>query len=122
MKKILKISLVGIIAFFTSCSSMTPIEVNNTLPNLTKSTFLTQLQADEASQTNKCKVLSKNRTYVAPIGFSAKDDLKNGARGIDEWVALDGGNAYVLKNFKWITVDQNGSTQLHLDFDTLKCE
>jgi len=32
------------------------------------------------------------------------------------------GNTYVLKSYKWITVDQNGGTQLHIDFDTMPCE
>ena len=68
------------------------------------------------------KYLVKGRNYVAPIGFSVKDDLKYGAQGIDEWVKLDGGNAYILTNYKWVTVDQNGATQLHMEFDTLKCE
>lgn len=101
---------------------MTPLEVNNTLPSLTKSKYLTQSTIEEANNTNKCKYLVKGRSYVAPIGFSTKDDLRNGAKGIDEWVQLDGGNAYVLKNFKWVTVDHNGSTQLHVDFDTVTCE
>jgi hypothetical protein len=109
--------------FFASCSSsMTPVEVSNALPTLTKSKYLTQSLSEESVNSNKCKYLTKDRNYVAPIGFLPKDDLRNGAKGIDEWVQLDGGNAYVLKNFKWLTVDNNGSTQLHIDFDTLICE
>jgi len=50
------------------------------------------------------------------------DDLIYGAKGIDEWVKLDGGNAYVLTNYKWVTVGNQGATQLYLEFDTLKCE
>ncbi|MEO7308324.1 MAG: hypothetical protein ABIR78_03395 [Ferruginibacter sp.] len=119
----IKLNLIGVILFLTSCAtSMSPIEVNNKLPTLTKSKFISQAQAEELIKTNKCKYLVKNRTYVAPMGLSTKDDLKYGAKGIDEWVKLDGGNAYVLKNYKWITVDQNGSTQLHIDFDTILCE
>ena len=64
----------------------------------------------------------KGRNYVAPIGFLPKDDLRNGAKGIDEWVKLDGGNSYVLTNYKWVAVDNNGSSQLHIDFDTMLCE
>jgi hypothetical protein len=101
---------------------MTPIEVNNKLPTLTKSKFISQSQAEEIVNTNKCRYLVKNRYYAAPIGLSTMGDLKNGAKGIDEWVKLDGGNAYLLRNYKWITVDQNGSTQLHVDFDTMICE
>jgi len=101
---------------------MTPVEVSNALPTLTKSKYLTQSLTEESVNTNKCRYLTKDRKYVAPIGFLPKDDLRNGAKGIDEWVQLDGGNAYVLKNFKWLTLDNNGSTQLHIDFDTLICE
>jgi hypothetical protein len=56
------------------------------------------------------------------MGLSSKNDLKHAARGIDEWVQLDGGNAYVLKNYQWVTVDLFGSTQLHVEFDTMLCE
>lgn len=116
----------GIIFLFISCAtfatSMSPIEVNSTLPTLTKSKLISQAEVDEFVKANKCKYLVKNRNYVAPIGFTTKDDLKNGAKGIDEWVNIDGGNSYVLKNFEWTTVDQNGATQLRLEFDTLLCE
>ncbi|MCX7550286.1 hypothetical protein [Xanthomarina sp. F2636L] len=100
---------------------MTPVEVNNTLPTLTKSTFFRQAQATEAINSNTCKLLVQGRTYVAPIGFTTKNDLKNAAKGIDEWVQMDGGNAYVLLNYKWVTVNDDGSTQLYVDFDTLLC-
>ena len=97
---------------------MSPIEVSSTLPTMTKSKFITQSQAQESN----CKYLTKGRKYTAPVGFTTRDDLRNGARGIDEWVKLDGGNAYELKNFNWVVVDQNGTTQLNLEFDTLLCE
>ncbi len=123
MIKLAQLTLTGVILFFTSCvTSMSPLEVNNTLPTLTKSKFVSQVQAEEFTKTNKCKYLVRNRTYVPPIGVSANDDLKHAAKGIDEWVKLDGGNAYVLKNYKWTTVDHNGSTQLHVEFDTMLCE
>jgi hypothetical protein len=109
--------------FITSCAtSMTPMQVTSTLPTLTKSKFMSQAQAEEKVTNGTCKYLVKNRTYVAPMGFSTKDDLRYGAKGIDEWVKLDGGNAYVLKNYKWVTVDHNGGTQLTIDFDTMICE
>ncbi|WP_126246323.1 hypothetical protein [Chitinophaga rhizosphaerae] len=123
MKKWPLIAIIGFALFLTSCAaSMTPIEINRRLPTLTKSTYLTQSQAQEKVKKNTCIYLVKNREYVAPIGLTSKQDLKYGARGIDEWVKLDGGNAYVLKNYKWVTVDDNGSTQLHIDFDTMLCE
>ncbi len=101
---------------------MSPVKVDSTLPTLTKSKFISQSQAEEAMKANECKYLVKGRNYVAPIGISVKNDLKNGAKGIDEWVTLDGGNAYVLVSYKWVTVDHYGSTQLHIDFDTMLCE
>lgn len=92
------------------------------LPTLTKSKFITQAQALESVQKNECRYLFKGRNYVAPVGFTLKNDLKNGARGIDEWVELDGGNAYVLTNYKWVTIDNKGTTQLHVEFDTMLCK
>jgi hypothetical protein len=107
----------------SSCAtSMTPIEINNTLPTLTVSKFITQAQANESTNTKKCKYLVKGRNYNAPIGMSTKDDLRNGAKGIDEWVKLDGGNAYVLTNYKWVSVNNGSATQLYIEFDTLLCE
>lgn len=111
------------LAMLTSCAtSMTPMQVNSTLPTLTKSKFISQAQAEEVVKSNGCKYLVKGRNYTAPIGLTTRDDLRNGAKGIDEWVKLDGGNAYVLNNYKWVTVDHNGSTQLHIEFDTMLCE
>lgn len=122
--KLLKINLYALfLLIFSSCAtSMTPMQVNSTLPTLTKSKYLSETQAEENVKNGTCKYLVKNRTYVAPMGLSTKGDLKYGAKGIDEWVKLDGGNAYVLKNYKWVTVDHNGSTQLTIDFDTMICE
>lgn len=118
MNKLAKLNLIGVILFLTSCaSSMSPMQVNNTLPTLTKSKYVSLSDIE----TSKCKYITKSRSYVAPIGLFAKDDLRNGAQGIDEWVTLDGGNAYVLRNYKWVNVD-NEATQLHLEFDTLLCE
>ena len=101
---------------------MSPTQVNNTLPNLTHSIYLTKSEADELVKLNRCKYLVKRRSFVAPMGLTAKGDLRNGARGIDEWVAIDGGNAYTLISFKWVRVNTDGSTELHLEFDTLLCE
>ncbi|OOV17862.1 hypothetical protein [Flavobacterium sp. LM4] len=119
MNKLIKLNLTGVILFLTSCSSsMSPIQVHNTLPSLTKSKYILQSEIEK----NNCKYLTKNRSYTAPIGLLTKNDLKNGARGIDEWVILDGGNAYVLRNYKWVNIDNEVTTQLYLEFDTLLCE
>ena len=113
---------IGILVSLSSCTtSMTPMEVNNTLPELTKSNFIAQADAQQFLN-SKCKYLIKERSYTAPIGLTTKNDLKNAAKGIDEWVELDGGNSYVLRNFHWVTVDDSGSTQLRVEFDTMLCE
>jgi hypothetical protein len=118
MNRLIKINLIVVILFLTSCSSsMSPIQVNNTLPTLTKSKFISPSEIEASN----CKYLTKNRSYTASIRLFAKDDLRNGAKGIDEWVTLDGGNAYVLRNYKWVNVGDE-TTQLHLEFDTLLCE
>jgi hypothetical protein len=118
--------IIGILIFFNSCvmlsSSMTPSQVDNILPTLTKSTYFSQKQAEDAVINNNCKYLVKGREYVAPLGLTVKGDLRNGAKGIDEWVKLDGGNAYVLNSYKWVRVDNEGSTQLHIEFDTMLCQ
>ena len=115
--------IIGTVLFLNSCAtSMTPVKVNSTLPDLTESRFLSQTEAEEAIKSNRCKYLVKGRSYTAPIGLTTKNDLKNAAKGIDEWVKLDGGNSYVLRNYKWVTVDDNGSTQLQVEFDTILCE
>ena len=87
------------------------------MPEYTETTFLTVAEA----QNSNCSCLTKNRSYTAPIGMTVTGDLRNGAKGIDEWVALDGGNAYVLKNFQWMTV-RTGTTQLYIEFDTYICK
>lgn len=113
----------GIIFVLTSCAtSMSPTKVNETLPTLTKSKFISLTKAEEAIKSNKCKLLVKGRNYNAPIALSVKGDLRNGAKGIDEWVEIDGGNSYSLVNYKWVTVDDIGSTQLQIEFDTMLCD
>jgi hypothetical protein len=88
MNKLAKrISFVAAI-FLAGCSSKTPIRVNETLRTLAKSKFVSQSQAYADVEPNNCKLLIKSRTYVAPMGLSSKNDLKNAARGIDEWVHL----------------------------------
>jgi hypothetical protein len=76
-----------------------------------------------------CSTLCSNIIfcYTAPMGLSVKEDLRNGAKGIDEWVSLDKGNAYVVKNYKWMTVGYNSkysstATQLYIEFDTYNCK
>ena len=121
MGKNMKLGIViCVVIIIISCAtSMTPIEVNNTLPELTESEFISQIQAEMDVKESICKYLVMGRKYTAPIGFTVKNDLQNGAKGIDEWVKLDGGNAYVLTSYKWINVGDDGATQLYVEFDTL---
>jgi len=117
------IIIIGTLLFLNSCAtSMTPMKVNSTLPELTESKFISQVEAEEAIISNRCKYLVKGRSYTASMGLTTKNDLKNAAKGIDEWVELDGGNSYLLRNYKWVTVNHNGSTQLHVEFDTMLCK
>ena len=117
------VMIIGALLILNSCAtSLSPITVNRMLPDLTQSKFISQAEAEEAIKMNGCRYLVKGRQYTAPMGLTKKSDLKNGATGIDEWVELDGGNSYVLKNYKWVTVDDNGRTQLHVEFDTILCE
>jgi hypothetical protein len=118
----LNLAIVAVFVFASCATSMSPMKVYNTLPTLTKSQFISQSEVEEVIKTNKCKYLVKGRQYTAPIGLTVKDDLKYGAKGIDEWVTIDGENAYVLTSYKWVTVDHSGSTQLHIEFDTMLCE
>ncbi|QBR13234.1 hypothetical protein [Sphingobacterium sp. CZ-2] len=119
--KLLKIT--GIFLLMTSCATyMSPTEISNTLPSLTKATFYSSIDAAEAVKTSNCRVLVENRKYLAPVGLTRIGDLRNGARGIDEWVRLDGGNAYSLKSYQWQTVNDKGESQLQLEFTTMVCE
>lgn len=112
----------GLILTVMSCqSSMSPMKVNKSLPGFTESQFMTQIQADEKIQTNECTYLVKQRSYEAPVGTTPRNELKRAAKGIDEWVQIDGGNAYVLTSYKWVRVDKKGTTQLEVNFHTMNC-
>ncbi|VVV00402.1 MULTISPECIES: hypothetical protein [Mesonia] len=90
MKHIFFSTIILILCLSSCTTSMSPSQVNNTLPGLTTAKYYNQLQAIEAKKDNKCKLIAKDRTYLASIGFMPKDDLKNAAKGIDEWVIIDG--------------------------------
>lgn len=108
-------------SFYSCQNSYTPVKMTKALQTLTKSKLLAQNEVEELVNSKKCKYLVKGRSYSAPIGLFAKNDVKNGAKGIDEWVQLDNGNAYVLINYKWVIADLYGSQQLQIEFDTLYC-
>ena len=118
----------GIVVFvsvfvISSCAtSMTPSQFLEKFPNSTNSDFYDRQSASEAISNGKCKLLVDGRKYTSPIGLTVDDDLQNGAVGVDEWVRADGGNAYILNNFEWISVGDQGTTQLLIYFDTMLCE
>lgn len=122
--RFIKVNLVitGLLLFYSCATSMSPASVYNTLPTLTRSKLISQKDAQEAVRNKECYYLVRGRNYSAPIGLTLKSDLKNGAQGIDEWVQIDGGNAYVLTNYRWVTIHHDGNTELHLEFDTMSCE
>ncbi|MDA9018488.1 hypothetical protein N9H44_02400 [Saprospiraceae bacterium] len=126
VKSINSVLLLGAVCTFVSCTvfklSMLPSEVYNTLPNFTKSKMISYQKAEEEIEAHRCKYLVKGRDYSANMGLTVKDDLKNGAKGIDDWVDLDGGNTYVLLTYRWEVLGDNVGTQLHLKFDTMLCE
>ena len=117
------LNIVGITFMLTSCRStpMKSIQVKKSLPLLTTSKLILSPEA-EAIKNNKCVYLSRGRIYDAPIKVKASNDLKHAAKGIDKMVQSDGGNSYVLINYKWIKRDDYGTFQLRVEFDTLRCE
>lgn len=106
-----------------SCAtSMTPSQFNAEFPKATSSKFYDRKSSREAISREECKLLSEGRKYTSPIGLTVHGDLENGALGVDEWVKADGGNAYALNNFEWISVGDRGATQLVVYFDTMLCK
>ena len=121
-KLITTILIIGTLLFLASCAtSMLPKKVNRTLPRMTKANSISKPEADEAVKANRCIYLVRDREYVAPVTNTVKGDLRNGAKGIDQWVNIDGGNTYALVSYKWVQVDDE-STQLYIEFDTMLCE
>ena len=112
--------LIASLVFVTGCAmSMTPKEFMEKFPRATKAGFYTLTDAHDPEMRGTCRVLVKNRSYTAPLGVTVDDDLENGARGVDEWIYSDGGNAFILKDFEWIYVPEG--TQLIVYFDTMIC-
>ena len=125
---LLSLVLSGAVLLTAGCAtSLTPAQFNEQFPKATASKFYSKTSAGEAISGGNCKLLVDDRRYIAPIGALTGDDMKNGARGVDEWVRADGGNAYALENFEWISVSRGGeyggvATQLIVYFDTMSCK
>ena len=134
MRSIFNIAIaVSIACFISGCASsipLSPSQVNNDLPALTKSTYYNAVAGKEAIASGKCNVLVEDRKFVSPLRTYFA--LNDGAMGIDEWVQVDGGNAYILNNFEWTYPDggdverdilpNDPPNQLVVYFDTLLCE
>ena len=61
-------------------------------PAATHSLYLNGADALAASIDGTCIKLGEHR-YAAPIGLTVRDDLRNGAEGVDAIVSNEGGNA-----------------------------
>jgi hypothetical protein len=112
----------GVLLIAGCATSMTPSQFNSEFPKATSSKFYDRKSSREAISKRDCKLLFEGRKYTSPIGLSVHGDVENGALGVDEWVKADGGNAYALTNFEWISVGRGGATQLVLYFDTMLCK
>ena len=126
IQSIMKLFYSSLFFLFSIClfycqNSYTPAKMHKELLAFTKSNLVLQSEISSLVSMEKCKYLIKGRNYAAPVGFTAKKDVKNAAKGIDEWVELDKGNTYTLTNYKWVTLDNFSTTQLNVDFDTLEC-
>lgn len=118
-----KASLLTTILAISGCAtSMTPSQFNEHFPQATTSKFYTKTASNEAIKNEECRLLVENRKYTSPIGLTINGDVKNGAIGIDEWVQTDKGNSYTINNFEWISVGNEGTTQLIVYFNTLQCK
>jgi hypothetical protein len=87
-------------AIVSCATSMTPSEFAEAFPKSTKSRSYDRARASEAIRDGSCKLQVAGRKYTAPIGFVLTDDMRYGAVGVDEWVRIDGGNAYAINNFE----------------------
>lgn len=114
--------LTSLILLAGCASSMTPSQFNQQMPQKTQAKFYDHSSVDIALSSGHCKLLHEKRKYTAPIAFTVQGDLKNGALGIDQWVREDGGNAYSIDNYEWVSVGNDGDTQLAVYFNTLICE
>jgi len=119
MKQLLLIFLLLLQACATSMSPSVFVEE---FSKATKSKYIHTETSEDATTTENCNILVDSRKYVAPIGFTVKGDVSNGARGVDEWVSADKGNAYTINNFEWVSIGDRGVTQLIIYFSTILCK
>lgn len=112
----------SVFSIVSCATSMTPSRFLEEFPSSTSTISYDRPSADEAISSGKCDSLVGGRKYTSPIGLTVYGDLQNGASGVDEWVQADRGNSYVVNNFEWVSVGDQGTTQLIIYFDTMLCK
>jgi hypothetical protein len=120
----MKKSLIFIILILQGCAtSMSPSMFIDEFPKATKSKYIDKASLKDKTAMENCTVLVEARKYIAPIAHTVKGDVAKGARGVDEWVSIDKGNAYTIDNFEWATVaiEDGTAKQLIVYFNTLLC-
>jgi hypothetical protein len=115
----LTISLMGC-ATQTTSSQVSPSQFMEKLPGTTEARYLDRSATPDLLLLGVCTVRGADRRYRSPIGVTMPELLQRGARGIDDGVVEDGGNAYVIKNLEWVQIE-GSPAQLDVGFDTLNC-
>lgn len=116
------ILLVMSVYVLSGCAtSMAPTEFIDSLRKTTTSKYFDHPSAKNELASGRCKLIAGGRRYTAPIGFTVSGDVENAAEGIDQWVEADNGNSYIINSFDWISVNDQGVTQLIVNFDTMNC-
>ena len=100
-----------------SIGGMGATEFYTRFPVATETSYYSGAEAIAAIASGECLLLSSNKFYAAPLGWTAAGDLENGAKGVDGIVKNDGGNAYRIQSYEWT----DGGVQLQLVFDTMLC-
>tara|TARA_B100001093_G_C26521603_1_gene881998 strand:+ start:184 stop:507 length:324 start_codon:yes stop_codon:yes gene_type:complete len=95
---------------------------------LTNSRMYSKADAKLAVTSKKCSYLEL-RDYYSGARLNGLEEMKNGAIGVDEWVSLDGGNAFSLEAYRWVLAgvsvyDGTGGTsaELKIEFYTMSCD
>lgn len=116
-----KLFLLVLIVALGSCASLhTPSKFLEYLSKNTKNIMISERIMNRYVSEQQCQLIKASRYYIVPMKFSEKNDIKSAAIGIDDWLKIDGGNAFVLKNYNWRNVDI-GAKQLEVIFDTYQC-
>lgn len=101
-------------------ASWAPDHFVENLPGATTAKHIDAQMAPDLLHLGICTIRVADRRYISTTGVARTDDLQHEARSVDEAVAADGGNAYVIKDFESVQLDGR-SRRVVLDFDTLKC-